>query len=186
MILNHLMRQILRTLVLRNINFHPAIYGQRTHKLAVTITTQHNTTPVHSSSSLLAVHLQCTVHAERRRVIYVYRSIEARSCTRCCSGKAISITYSECVPVALGIQHAQRMRHIILSSVACLALLCFSIFSHKRHDFRGEKSLERELCVLTLSTSLSENFLILRIIQRYMIRNVCRSSFKVPVILVRF
>jgi len=27
--------------------------------------------------------------------------------------------------VATGIQHATRMRHIMLSSVACLALLCF-------------------------------------------------------------
>jgi len=32
----------------------------------------HNTTPVHSASSLLAVHLQCTLHAERRRVMYPF------------------------------------------------------------------------------------------------------------------
>ena len=38
--------------------------------------------------------------------MFVYRSIEARSCNKCCSGKAISITYSECSSVALGIQHA--------------------------------------------------------------------------------
>jgi hypothetical protein len=37
-------------------------------------------------------------------------------------GTAISITHSEYVSVALVIQHAQRMRSIILSSVACLAL----------------------------------------------------------------
>jgi len=43
---------------------------------------------------------------------------EARSCDRCCSGKAVSITCYEFVFVALGIQHAMRMRHIILSSVA--------------------------------------------------------------------
>ena len=52
-------------------------------------------------------------------------------------GKAISITYSECVSVALVIQHAKRMRGIILSSVACTALPCFSTLYHTRHDLRG-------------------------------------------------
>jgi hypothetical protein len=42
------------------------------------------------------------------------RNIEARSCNHCCSGKAISITYSVCVYVALGIQHAIRMRHTVI------------------------------------------------------------------------
>jgi hypothetical protein len=37
--------------------------------------------------------------------------IEASSCNHCCSGKAISITYFECVFVALVIHHAMRMRH---------------------------------------------------------------------------
>jgi hypothetical protein len=40
------------------------------------------------------------------------------------------------VSVALVIQHATRMRRIILSSVACLALLYFPTLSHKLHDFR--------------------------------------------------
>ena len=37
--------------------------------------------------------------------------------------------------VALGIQHAMRMRPIILSSLACLALPYSSTSSHKHHDF---------------------------------------------------
>jgi len=39
---------------------------------------------------------------------------EALSCKHCCSGKAISIIYSECVFVALVIQHAMHMRHIVI------------------------------------------------------------------------
>jgi hypothetical protein len=52
-----------------------------------------------------------------------------RSRNHCCRGKAISIKYSVCVSIALVIQHAKRMRRIILSSVACLALPYFSTFS---------------------------------------------------------
>ena len=63
--------------------------------------------------------------------MYVQRNIEVRSCNNCCSGKAVSIAYSECVFLALGIQHAMRMRRIILSSVACPALRYFSKLSHK-------------------------------------------------------
>jgi hypothetical protein len=44
--------------------------------------------------------------------MYAQRNIEAR----CCSGKAINITYSECAFVALCIQLAMRMRHIIVCS----------------------------------------------------------------------
>jgi hypothetical protein len=44
-----------------------------------------------------------------RRAMYVEGNIEARSRKHCYSGKAISITYSEFVSVALVIQHAIRM-----------------------------------------------------------------------------
>ena len=49
----------------------------------------------------------------------------ARSRNHCCSGKAISITRSECVFVALVIHHAKSMRRIISPSVACPALPYF-------------------------------------------------------------
>jgi len=39
------------------------------------------------------------------------------------------------VSVALGIQHAIRMRRIILPSVACPTLQYFYTLSHKRQDF---------------------------------------------------
>ena len=52
--------------------------------------------------------------------------------------KAKSITCSANVFVALVIQHAKRMRLIILSSVACPDLLHFSTLSHERHGYQEE------------------------------------------------
>jgi hypothetical protein len=69
-----------------------------------------------------------------RQAMYVQRNIEVRSCKHRCSGKAICITYSECVFVALGIQHSMRMHRIL--SVLCLGLQYFSTLSDKWHDFR--------------------------------------------------
>jgi hypothetical protein len=46
--------------------------------------------------------------------MHIKRNIKARSCNRCSSGKAVSITYSGFVFVALSIQHAMRMRHIVI------------------------------------------------------------------------
>jgi len=40
-------------------------------------------------------------------------NMEAHSCNHGCSGKAIIITYSDCVFVALVIQHAMRMHRVI-------------------------------------------------------------------------
>ena len=40
------------------------------------------------------------------------------SCFRCCSGKAVSITYYECVFVALGTHHAMGMRHIAICGLS--------------------------------------------------------------------
>jgi hypothetical protein len=43
---------------------------------------------------------------QTRQAMYVQRNIEVRSRNHCCRGKAINITYFECVSVALVIQHA--------------------------------------------------------------------------------
>ena len=84
--------------------------------------------------------------------MYVWRNIEARSCNNCCSGKAISITYSEYVFVALGIQYAMSMRRIILPCVAYPAVLYVSLISEKRHDFLEKKGIEHKKWVLIFST----------------------------------
>jgi hypothetical protein len=58
--------------------------------------------------------------------------------------------------VALVIQHAERMRRVILSSVACLTVPQFSTLPHKNKDF-SEKNLLYTECVLIFSTPLAGN-----------------------------
>jgi hypothetical protein len=59
---------------------------------------------------------------------------------------AICIPHSDRVSVALVIQTAKRMRHIILPFVACPNLPNVSTLSHKRHDFR--KKVFNIKCIL--------------------------------------
>jgi len=90
-----------------------------------------------------------------------------------------------CVCAALVTQHAKRMRPIILSLV-CLAIQNFSTLPHKWHDFRN-KVIEHKTSVLVFFIQgLSETFLSLIRIQRYIVVNVLKSSRKLPVILVIF
>ena len=46
------------------------------------------------------------------------RTIEALSRNSCCRGKTISVIYSECVSVALGIQHAKLLRRIFVCGLS--------------------------------------------------------------------
>jgi hypothetical protein len=45
--------------------------------------------------------------------MHEYRNIEERSCNQFFSGKALCITYSECLFLALGTQLAMSVRHIV-------------------------------------------------------------------------
>jgi len=74
-----------------------------------------------------------------RQAQYVQHNTEGCLCNHYCSGKAIGITYSERVSVALGIQHAMLMRHIVICGLSGSTIVR-STLSHKRHDF-GEKSI---------------------------------------------
>jgi hypothetical protein len=84
-------------------------------------------------------YIVCKLGITTRQAMYVQRIIEARSHNHCYRGKAINITYSECVSVVLVIQHAKRLLGIILSSVACAAVTYFPRLSHKHRDFRKKK-----------------------------------------------
>ena len=60
------------------------------------------------------------------------------------------------VHIAVLIQHATRMRHIVTPFVDSRSPLCFSTLSHKRCDFRT-KVVEHKMCVLIFSTTFVYN-----------------------------
>jgi len=50
--------------------------------------------------------------------MYVERNTETRWWNHCCSGKAMNVTYSECLFVALDIQLAMRMGSIVICGLS--------------------------------------------------------------------
>ena len=82
--------------------------------------------------------------------------------------------------VVSGVQDAERLRRIILWSVACLTM---HIISKKARY--SESGTADTMYVVIFSTTLLKTFLIL-IRSELVITNVHTFSYKVPVILVRF
>ena len=121
------------------------------------------------------------VFQKKKMAIYVLCNIEACWRNNCCSGKALIIIYSECVSVALFIQHAKRMSCTVLMTRTCLGVPYFSTLSLKGHDFLWKKILNIK-CVPWFSLQVfSETFFTLRRIQPDAIVNIPRSSYKVKV-----
>jgi len=67
------------------------------------------------------------------------------------SGKAVTNRYSEFVFVALGIQFAMRMRHIVICDLSGSTIF-FHITSYT-HDFR-KSIIEHKMHVLIFSTTI--------------------------------
>ena len=85
---------------------------------------------------------------EKIRRLFMYkRNNEARSCNHCCRGGAESITYSECKFVALDIQHATSIRHIVWG------LSGSTSFSHiiSQTALFSQYTVEYKTCVLIFS-----------------------------------
>jgi len=98
-----------------------------------------------------------------------------------CHGRA-SITYSECVSVALVIQCKMHMPCILLSSATCLALPHIPhIMSQSAQFSEKNKVIEHKMCALIFCRT----FLILGRIQRHTAINVQMSLRKIPVIYLK-
>ena len=100
-----------------------------------------------------------------------------------CRGKSIMISYSDCVSVAVVIQHTTHVRHII----DCGMYNSTIFFPHYliNATMFGTKLLNIKLCFDFLYNFCLKHFLALRT-ERGITINILRSSCKVPVILVRF
>ena len=107
---------------------------------------------------------------EKQSVLHIFLCVRARGCLRRCVRARARV----CVGVRVrGNAHVRAHVYPCLSSmqrvcatlsfVASLPAPYFSILSRKRHDFREE--VNEKMRVSILSTTLSEYFLILTIIQ---------------------
>jgi hypothetical protein len=124
---------------------------------AYTFNYTHNAAHTKRPGHTVAIKMKIeTRDKEQERQCTYKHNTEMCSHNHCCRAKVISNTYSKCVSVALVIQHAKRLRRIILSSAACPILQHFSTLSHKQRNF-WKKVIEHTMCVLIFSTNFVWN-----------------------------
>jgi len=120
------------------------------------------------------------IFIKTRQAMYIQHNLEVCSCSHCCCGKAISFTHSEHVFVALGIQHAMNMCHIVICGLPGSTIL-FHISTIKK------KSLLNIKCAFGFSLQLwSETLLILRRNERDMIKMYTGLHRKYPLLISDF
>ena len=158
-------------------NFYPFVYSHRNnlfefHSLWVT-----SSNPIPQVVFDTCCDLEFLQASRKFVPIHVSRA-RARVCCVWVRGPVFA-----CASVALLTPHAKRMHHIMLSSVARLGPLHFSILCYKWDDFR-KTIMEHKMCVSIFSATFVCN--ILGRIQRGIVVTVHRPSCKAPIILDRF
>jgi hypothetical protein len=115
------------TLKLHNDNMHNILYtsditNMGTRSITMSASKFHNTygiqeicTKFSSENPDGKASLERPRGRQKDRQCTHKRNTGPRSRNHCCRGKSISTAYSECVSAALVIQHAERMRRIIVS-----------------------------------------------------------------------
>jgi hypothetical protein len=63
----------------------------------------------------------------------------------------LASSYFTATIVALGIQYAMRMCHIVICGLTGSTIFCN--LSHKKHDYREKKVIEHKMRVLIFSTT---------------------------------
>ena len=92
---------------------------------------------------------QCKYNETKRRVRVTTVAVEKQEVLH-----ILSVYVCVCSCVALVTQHAMRLGHIILPSVAGLVLPYFPSLSNKRHGF-SKRCIKHKMCVLVFFTTFA-------------------------------
>ena len=160
---------------------------------------------VHSdeeTNTLLCIYLQTSIFTTcyTRQAMHIKHNTDVRSCKNCCCGRAVSVTYSECVSVALVI-HCPKT-HVPYYTVNRGLFWLYYVLPHYLITGRsfGKKVNGNNTCVLVLSKTFDEiqlnmhtvwhNYIIFYCystvgykfrLQRTIIRQIFTKNLKMPV-----